>query len=119
MTFFALGGFLVLEEIEKEQRELDDEENVVSGSEYSPVQGEELSAKEDHKTDESFDAKICSLASRQSDQAEKKNFAGISNSVPVNDIQRFKTQLSVSERKYNRPLRAQDSLRYHRLNTEQ
>ena len=27
MTFFALGGFLVLEDMEREQRQLDDEED--------------------------------------------------------------------------------------------
>ena len=64
MAFFALGGFLVLEEMEKEQRELDDEDIEATKSDMTPAGHIEMMAgggddeSEDRLTDGSFDAQI-------------------------------------------------------------
>ena len=49
MTFFALGGFLVLEDMEREQRQLDDEEddNDVTGHVEEEIEEDSESEEED------------------------------------------------------------------------
>ena len=68
MTYFALGGFLVLAEMDREQRELDDEEGddaeeVQVGGNEDEEESEEEEDDEDGQssqklTDNSFDANI-------------------------------------------------------------
>jgi len=54
MTYFALGGFLVLQQMDKEQKELDEE--VGSNEDVQLSQGDTSGSDESELTDASFDA---------------------------------------------------------------
>ena len=84
MTFFALGGFLVLEDMEREQRQLDDEEddndNDVTGH-VEEVEEDSESEEEEHLTDDSFDAKVEGSKKSLKDPASKSQESRLSKSL--------------------------------------
>ena len=56
MTYFALGGFLVLHEMDKEQRELDEQADSEEIEDVNLGQGDTSEEDSDQLTDASFDA---------------------------------------------------------------